>query len=59
MARVYAFFTNSHMAYEMFVLHDDANNIVRAVAEALRYRALMEAGVIDSMDFHSSGNARI
>jgi hypothetical protein len=47
------------MAYEMFVLHDDANNIVRAVAEALRYRALMETGVIDSMDFHSSGSARI
>ena len=59
MTRIYRFFMNSHMAYEMFVLHDDANNIVRAVAEALRYRELLDAGIIDSMDFHSSGKARI
>ena len=59
MRRVYSHYMNSHMAYEMFVLNDDANNIVRAVAEALRYRELMSQGNIDHADFITSNYARI
>ena len=56
---VYQFYMNSYMAYEHFILNDDANAIVRAAAEALRYRELVETGVLDSLDFVSSRFARI
>ena len=59
MRRVYGHYMNAHMAYEMFVLNDDANNIVRVVAEALRYRQLMDQGTIDYADFITSDFARI
>jgi hypothetical protein len=50
---------NSYMAYEHFILNDDANHIVRAAAEALRYRELLANGTIDRMDFFSSRCARL
>ena len=59
MTTVYAYYMNSHMAYELFVLNDDANHMVRAVAQALRYRELIETGSIEEMDFVSSNHARI
>lgn len=59
MTKIYSFYMNSYMAYEHFVLNDDANNIVRAAGEALRYRELIESGVIDNVDYVSSRYARI
>jgi hypothetical protein len=59
MQRIYSFYMNSYMAYEHFILNDDANHIVRAIAEALRYRELVKSGAIDNTDFISSAYARI
>lgn len=59
MQRIYSFYMNSYMAYELFILNDDANHIIRAVAEALRYRELVQSGAVDEIDFVSSSYARI
>jgi hypothetical protein len=54
MRAVYAFFERSHMAYEHFIMNDDANAVLWAAKEALRYRELTQAGVIDPMDVAQS-----
>jgi uncharacterized protein YqjF (DUF2071 family) len=54
MTAVYAFFERSHMAYEHFIMNDDANAVLWAAKEALRYRELTQAGVIDPMDIAQS-----
>ena len=40
MQTVYQHFQNSLMAYDQFAMTDDANSVLRVVAEALRYREL-------------------
>ena len=59
MQTVYDYFEHSYMAYEHFVMHDDAHSVLRIAGEALRYRDLMESGVIESTDFVTSGYAKI
>lgn len=59
MRPVYEFFEQSYMAYEHFILNDDANSILRIAGEALRYRELVEAGRIDRTDYALSRYARI
>jgi hypothetical protein len=54
MRAVYQHFANSHMAYEHFAMNDDANSLIRAVAEALRYRELQENGQIPDIDLVQS-----
>jgi AbiU2 len=54
MRAVYAFFEGSHMAYEHFAMIDDANSLLWAAKEALRYRELTDAGTIDAGDIARS-----
>jgi hypothetical protein len=54
MRAVYAFFERSHMAYEHFAMIDDANALLWAAKEALRYRELTDAGTIDAGDIAQS-----
>jgi hypothetical protein len=54
MRAVYVFFEQSHMAYEHFSMNEDANAVLWAAKEALRYRELSEAGAIDPADIAQS-----
>jgi hypothetical protein len=58
MQRVYQYFMNSYMAYEHFAMTDDANGVLRAVAEALRYRELQKSGQIPDIDLVQSATYR-
>lgn len=59
MRAVYAFFKGSHLAYEHFVMIDDANALLWAAKEALRYRELSEAGTIDAGDIAQSAHWKV
>ncbi len=59
MRAVYEYFEHLYMAYEHFVMHSDANGVLRIAGEALRYRELMESGKIDSADFVTSPYAKL
>jgi hypothetical protein len=54
MRALYAFFEESHMAYDHFAMIDDANALLGAAKEALRYRELTDAGTIDAGDIAQS-----
>lgn len=54
MRAAYQRFENSHMAYELFSMFDDAESLMRGVSQALRYRELQDAGRISDDDLMQS-----
>ena len=54
MRAVYQHFENSHMAYELFSMFDDAESLMRGVSQALRYRELQDTGRISEDDLIQS-----
>jgi hypothetical protein len=54
MRTVYQHFENSDMRYDLFVMHDDAESLLRTVSQALRYRELQDAGRISDDDLMQS-----
>jgi AbiU2 len=50
MRATYQHFENSYMAYEHFAMFDDADSLLRAVSQALRYRELQQTGQISDDD---------
>lgn len=50
MRTVFAHFEGKHMAYEMFSLHDGANQLLFLLKQGLRYDELVETGTIDRAD---------
>jgi hypothetical protein len=59
MRAVFEHFEHSYMAYEHFVMNDDGENLMLAVAQALRYRELRESGAIPHTDFAESESSRV
>lgn len=54
MRTVYQHFEDSYMAYEHFATLNDAEGLLRAVAQALRYQELQETGRIPDDDLIAS-----
>jgi hypothetical protein len=54
MRTVYQNFENSDMRYDLFVMHDDAESLLRAVSQSLRYQELQETGQISDDDLIAS-----
>jgi len=54
MRRVHEYFEHSYMAYEQFVLQTSAENLIYAIARALRYAELVDSGKIDFVDLFES-----
>jgi polyphosphate kinase len=42
------------MRYDLFVMHDDAESLLRTLSQALRYRELQDAGRISDDDLMQS-----
>jgi hypothetical protein len=54
MRLVYQHFESSDMRYDLFVMHDDAESVLRTVSQALRYQELQESGQISDDDLMTS-----
>jgi hypothetical protein len=54
MKTVFGHFEGKHMAYEMFSLHDGANQLLFLLKQGLRYDELVEKGTIDRADLAGS-----
>jgi len=54
MRRVYEYFEHSYIAYEQFPLQTSAENLIYAIARALRYAELVDSGEIDIGDLFES-----
>ncbi len=50
MATIFGHFERKHMAYEMFSLHDGANQLLFVLKQGLRYDELVEVRAIDRGD---------
>lgn len=54
MRTVYQHYANSDMRYDLFVMHDDAESLLRAVSQALRYQELQDTRQIADDDLITS-----
>jgi HEPN superfamily AbiU2-like protein len=59
MATVLGHFERKHMAYEMFSLHDGANQILFVLKQGLRYDQLVESGAVGLDDLAKSPYFRV